>query len=237
VTERSEHLRSHSSLEQYSFWDALTIRIADWAFYVLIALIGRTIRFEVRGGENIDRVEDAGRLPVYAVWHDRIFLGTYYFRGQGIFYLTSQSRDGEYIARFLRRFGFGVVRGSSTRGGVAGLAQMIRKMKEGYAMGLTVDGPKGPRYIAKSGAVMIAKKTGNPIIPFIVESDYHFRVKSWDRMQVPRPFSRAIVLIGSPIDVPAEADAELVESKRTELQEALDELVSQGEKWRADTTG
>lgn len=229
-----EKVYSISPLDQYSLSDRFVIRIADWAFFLLIKLIGWTVTFETAGLENLESIEDQGKLPIYAVWHDRIFLGTYYFRARGIVFLTSQSRDGEYIARFLQRFGYGVIRGSSTRGGAKGLVEMIRKMKLGLPMGFTVDGPKGPRYVAKTGAVLLAKKSGNPIIPFIVEAGNFFTIKSWDRLQLPRPFTRAAVFIGKPISVKADAADGEIETKRTELQRSLDDLVELGKKWRSD---
>src|SRR6201999_1234416 len=106
------------------------------AFYTLIKSVGSTMRFETEGEEYLDSLKSDGKLPIYAVWHDRIFAGTYYLQGSGTVFLTSQSFDGEYIARFLQRFGYGVIRGSSTRGGSRGVVEMIRGMARGLAMGL-----------------------------------------------------------------------------------------------------
>jgi lysophospholipid acyltransferase (LPLAT)-like uncharacterized protein len=144
--------------------------------------------------------------------------------------VTSQSFDGEYIARFIQRFGYGAVRGSSTRGGVGALIEAIRCMKEGKPAGFTVDGPKGPRYEAKTGAVILAKKTGNPMMPFTVQAKNFWEIGSWDRLQIPRPFTIAKIIIGEPIYVPTVADDAAVESKRLELQAALEELTALGEK-------
>ena len=143
--------------------------------------------------------------------------------------MTSRSFDGEYIARFLTRFGFGAIRGSSSRGGVRGLVEMIRLMREGVPMAFTVDGPRGPRYEAKSGPVMLAKKTGNPILPFVIECSSYWQIKSWDRLQIPRPFARAKVIYAEPIFVPEDGDDEGV---RLKLQTALDDLVERGARWR-----
>src|SRR5215211_3960710 len=112
----------------------MLIRIADRIFYLAIKLIGSTIRWEVIGQENLDAVTTAGSQPIYCLWHDRIFAGTYFLRDRGIVVITSQSLDGEYIARFLKRFGFGTIRGSSTRGGVRAIVEMIRYMRRGLAM-------------------------------------------------------------------------------------------------------
>jgi lysophospholipid acyltransferase (LPLAT)-like uncharacterized protein len=209
----------------------LTIRFADLAFFVLIKLIGKTVRFEREGWENLEKIGLGGKVPIYAFWHDRIFLGTYYFRDRGIVVITSQSTDGEYIARFIQRLGYGAVRGSSTRGGTKALVERIRLMRSGLPMGFTVDGPKGPPHEAKPGPILLAKKTGNPVLPFIVEARNYWTVNSWDKLQIPRPFTKAKVIIAEPISVPENASDQELESKLYELQVSLDELVNRGKQW------
>ncbi len=228
----SEKLFCFAPLSQYPLRKRIAVRAADLAFFKLIDFIGRTAVFDVEGQENLDSINDAGRLPIYCTWHDRIFLGTYYLRGRGIVFLTSKSFDGEYIARFLQRFGFGAIRGSSTRGGAKALVEMIREMKRGIPMGFTVDGPKGPRYEAKSGAVLLAKKTGNPVLPFIVEPEKFYALNSWDRLQIPRPWTKAKVIFEKPIYVDEIADNAAMSAKLAELQSALDTLVERGKAWR-----
>ena len=217
------------SLEKYDLRDRVLIRLADLVFFCAISLIGKTIRWEVQGIEHLDAVTAAGKQPIYCLWHDRIFAGTYFLRDRGIVVLTSQSKDGEYIARFLRRFGFGAIRGSSSRGGVKGLVEMIRSMRRGLPMAFTVDGPRGPRYEAKAGPVLLAQKTGNPMLPFSVECKSFRTVKSWDRLQIPIPFTRALFSYAAPIHVSPEKTG--VDEKLRELQASLDELVRRGEQW------
>lgn len=222
-----------ASLAEYSRRERFLIRAIDWSFYLLINLIGKTIRFEApQGWENFEAIEKSGKQPIYAFWHNRIFLATYFFRNRDIVVITSQSFDGEYIARFIQRFGYGAVRGSSTRGGVGALARMIRLMKKGLPMGFTVDGPKGERYVAKTGAILLAKKTGNPVMPFSVECKNYWTINSWDRLQIPKPLSRAKVIIAEPVYVEETADESEIENKRLELQMKLDELNKIGEQWR-----
>ena len=208
----------------------MLIRLADLAFFIAISLIGRTIRWEVDGIEHLEAVTAVGKQPIYCLWHDRIFAGTYFLRHRGIVVLTSQSKDGEYIARFLRRFGFGAVRGSSSRGGVKALVEMIRSMRRGLPMAFTVDGPRGPRYEAKAGPVLLAQKTGNPMLPFSVECDRFRTVKSWDRLQIPIPFTRARFTYAAPIYVSVQGSD--VDEKRGELQASLERLVELGKEWR-----
>ena len=232
MRERFPSVFTRGPLTAFTFKERLTIRIADIAFYLMIRLICSTLRYESEDEQFLFDVETAGKHPILAFWHDRIFAGVYYFRDRGIAVLTSKSMDGEYIARFISRFGFGAIRGSSSRGGVRALVEMIRLMREGIPMAFTVDGPRGPRYEAKSGPVMLAKKTGNPIVPFVTECASYWQVRSWDRLQVPRPFARACVIFGEPIYVPDEGGEDEIEAKRGELQRSLDDLVRRGKAWR-----
>jgi lysophospholipid acyltransferase (LPLAT)-like uncharacterized protein len=219
-----ERAYGFADLSGYAFRQRLAIRAADFAFYALIRLIGSTIRFDVEGSEHLEEASRAGRLPIYTTWHDRVFLATYFFRRRRIVVMTSQSFDGEYIARFIRRFGFGAVRGSSTRGGVGALAELVRLARAGCPAGFMIDGPKGPRHEAKMGAVLLARKTANPVLPFVVNAARRWQAPSWDGLQVPLPFTRARVLIAPPIYVPADADDAALAAKRDELQRALDSL-------------
>ena len=221
-----------SSLENYSFKERLLIRFLGVVFYVFTNLIGKTIRFEVEGLENLEKAERGSKIPILAFWHNRIFLATYYFRFRGIVVMSSQSFDSEYVARFIQRFGFGIVKGSSTRGGVGGLIEMIRLMKKGFPTGFSVDGPRGPVYQVKTGTLLLAKKTENPVLPFSVEAENYWTIKSWDKLQIPKPFTRAKVLIAKPIDVSKDADDAEMENKHLELQKKLDGLVELGENWR-----
>jgi hypothetical protein len=230
--EKNQQVFKFVELSKYSFKERWIIRLADLAFFSLIGLIGKTVKFEIEGWENFEQIEQAGKTPIYTFWHNRIFLATYFWRHRKIVVMTSQSLDGEYIARFIQRFGYGASRGSSTRGGIKSLVEMIRLMKDGLPTAFTIDGPKGPKYVAKAGAGLLAKKTGHPILPFSIESKKFWTVKSWDNLQIPKPFSRAKVLIDQPIYVSPHANDEEIENKRLELQNALDELVNRGVQWR-----
>jgi lysophospholipid acyltransferase (LPLAT)-like uncharacterized protein len=233
IEQRVNRAYEFADLADYSFKDRLMIRAADLVFFVLINLIGLTARFEVIGWENHDRAESNGGLPIYVFWHDRIFLTTYWWRKRRIVVMTSRSFDGEYIARFIQRFGYGAVRGSSTRGGVGAIVEMARLMRAGCTTAFTIDGPKGPAYVAKMGAVLLAKKSGHPIVPVTMALARFWKAPSWDSFQIPKPFTRARVYVAPPIYVPADADEEVLNSKRDELQNTLDDLNRQTDEWRA----
>jgi lysophospholipid acyltransferase (LPLAT)-like uncharacterized protein len=213
-----------SDLSGYTFKERFMIRAADLTFFFLIKLIGATVRWEVHGWENWEAVSSSGHTPIYTFWHNRVFLATHFWQDRRIVVMTSRSFDGEYIARFIRRFGYGAARGSSTRGGTGAIVEMVRLMRAGFPTAFTIDGPKGPRYVAKMGAVLLAKKTGQPILPFTISPHRFWEAKSWDRFQVPLPFTRARVSIAAPIYVPGDADDDALQAKRNELQHSLEKI-------------
>lgn len=195
-----------------------------------------TIRFEVEGWHNYESVISGGKLPIWPFWHDRIFLSTIYFRDRGILVITSKSSDGEYIARLIQRFGFGTIRGSSSRGGARALIEMRNAMKMGAEIAFTADGPKGPRYEAKPGPVYLAKLTGNPILPFLIQPQKYWTLNSWDKLQIPRPFTKALLIVAEPLIVDHDADEGELQIKSAEMQRSLDDLVARGQEWRQRTT-
>lgn len=233
VSESVKRAYKFADLSAYPWKKRLLIRLADLAFYTLISILGRMARFEVEGWENHEQVVDKGGLPIYVFWHDRIFLTTYWWRQRRIVVMTSQSFDGEYIARFIQRFGYGAARGSSTRGGVGAVVEMARLMRAGCTTAFTIDGPKGPPRIAKMGSVLLAKKTGHPVLPVTMALRRYWTIPSWDSFQIPKPFTRAKVYVAPPIYVPADADEAQLQAKRDELQHALDELDRRTDEWRA----
>lgn len=215
-----------ADLSSYPSKQRFLIRAADLAFFLLIKVIGRTIRWQVNGWENWEAATRDSQVPIYTFWHNRVFLATYFWQKRRIVVMTSQSFDGEYIARFIQRFGYGAARGSTTRGAVGAIVEMARLMRAGSPTAFTIDGPKGPRYVAKMGAVLLAKKTGQPILPFTISARHWEAKGSWDGFQVPLPFSRARVNIAPPIYVPADTNDEGLNAKRNELQASLDAINS-----------
>lgn len=206
-----DRLYSFADLGQYSFRQRLIIRLTGVILYWLIRVIGATVRYEVMGKEN--QVETGP--VVYCFWHNRIPIATHFWRRRGIVVMSSQSFDSEYIARFIQRFGYGAARGSSTRGARSALIQMIRAVRAGKSAAFTVDGPRGPIYEVKPGAILLAAKSGAPILPFSISLDRYWRLPSWDGIQIPKPFARATVILGKSFRV---ADSgELEESEKLEL--------------------
>lgn len=223
-----------ADLARYSFKERLLIRSADLVFYLLIKIIGKTIKFEIDGWANWEAAMLGDQLPIYTFWHDRVFLATHFWQRRGIVVMTSRSFDGEYIARFIQRFGYGAARGSSSRGATGAVVEMVRLMRAGCPAAFTIDGPRGPRYEAKLGSVLLAKKTGYPILPFTIAAKTFWEAKNWDRTQIPKPFTHARVIIAPPIKVAADADDNEMAAKRNELQQSLDAINKRGEEWRAN---
>jgi lysophospholipid acyltransferase (LPLAT)-like uncharacterized protein len=189
--------------------------------YPLINALGHTLRWRVEGLEHFEAITASGRQPVMAFWHGRILTATYYFRRRGIVVITSENFDGEWIARIIERFGYGTARGSTTRGARKAMLQLVRDMKAGRPAGFTLDGPRGPARVAQPGAVWLAASTGNPLLPFHLEASSFWSVRSWDRTQIPRPFSTVALVVGEPIEVARDTSDDVLESARLGLERRL----------------
>lgn len=186
----------------------------------LIALLGATLRWRVEGFHHHEAIVRSGRQPILSLWHGRILAGTLFWKRRGFVVITSENFDGEWIARIIRRFGFGTARGSTSRGGVKALVQLKRDMEAGRPAAFTVDGPRGPARVAQPGAVWLAGATGNPLLPFHIESRRCWTMPSWDATQIPKPFSLVAIAIGPPLDVP-DTEERTIEEKRRELEGRL----------------
>jgi len=194
--------------------------------FPIIAALGSTFRWRAEGIEHYQKVVDSGRQPIMAFWHGRILPATVYFRKRGIVVITSENFDGEWIAGIIERFGYGTARGSTSRGAVKALVRLKRDMAAGKPAAFTLDGPRGPARVAQPGAVWLAKATGNPIVPFHIESDRHWTARSWDRTQIPKPWSNVAIAIGEPLEVSTESDDEALEQARVTLEARLERLES-----------
>ena len=202
-------------------FEAAAISIAG---YRVVAALGSTLRWRTEGLEHLDAIVKSGRQPVMAFWHGRILPATYYFRRRGIVVITSENFDGEWIAGIIERFGYGTARGSTSRGARKALLQLTREMAAGRPAGFTLDGPRGPARVAQAGAVWLAKTTGNPVLPFHLEASRHWSLRSWDRTQIPKPFATVALVVGAPLEVPADSDDAGIERMRQLLESRLAEL-------------
>ena len=192
--------------------------------YPILRGLGATLSWDVEGLSHLEGVVSAGRQPVMAFWHGRILSATLYFRHRGIVVMTSENLDGEWIAGIIGRFGYGTARGSTSRGGQRALRALMRDMRNGHAAGFAVDGPRGPALTAQLGALWLARATGNPVVPFHAEATNSWTLGSWDRTQIPRPFSRVALVVGEPMEVAELPEKSGLEAARLELESRLHEL-------------
>jgi lysophospholipid acyltransferase (LPLAT)-like uncharacterized protein len=188
--------------------------------WLYIQLIGKTSRINIKGGN------DYPGPAVYALWHRQEVLFIYLHRGKGICGLVSKSRDGEYMARILRRFGFTLVRGSTTSGGLMALRGLIKAAREGYSIAITPDGPRGPIFKVQPGIVYLAQKAGVPVIPVACALSRKKILRSWDKYQFPLPFGRIEAVYGKPLHIAGTDD---VAAKTAELENLLNELTREAE--------
>ncbi len=207
--------------QTFTLAQRLALWLVSWLGFIAIALIGPTLRVTVSLEEGA-RGFDPEQPAVGVFWHRCVFAAAWIYRKLGIAVMTSRSYDGEYIARIIERFGFQAVRGSSSKGGVRALLGMHSVVEQGHSVAFTIDGPRGPRYVAKPGPALLARNTQVPIIAFHLACGNAWVLNSWDRFMIPKPFSRVMVRFSRPILVESDADSGGLERKREEMQAALD---------------
>jgi lysophospholipid acyltransferase (LPLAT)-like uncharacterized protein len=188
--------------------------------YPAIAALCRTVRWKVEGAHYYDEIVASGRAPIIAFWHGRILAATWFFRKRGVVALTSANFDGQWIARIIEHFGNRTVAGSTSRRGMRALLELKREVQRGHPAGFALDGPRGPARVAQPGAVWLARATGSPVLPFHAEASRCWTVSSWDRTQVPKPFSTVAVVIGAPVEVRATSEDAIARAS-AELMAAL----------------
>lgn len=190
----------------------------------LIRLLALTWRIRWIGTEHLEECRAEGKPVIHTFWHGRMLPLTYTHRNQNIGILISRHNDGEIIRRITARMGFGAVRGSTGKGGGRAILGMVRHGKAGFDIAITPDGPRGPRCVAQPGVVIIAQRSGLPVLPLTSACDRVKRLSSWDQFQIPAPFSRVIVGYGPPIRVPADANSSDLDRYRRLIEEGVNRL-------------
>ncbi len=185
-----------------------------------------TLRYQINGKPGLSAPPLPDQPVMFALWHNRIFTMPPVWKKTGgsqrsTVVLTSASRDGTSLASAMKVFGIGAIRGSSSRRAVAALIGMKNALIEGHDVVVTPDGPKGPRYIVQPGLIKIAQSNNTPIVPIHITYSSAWRLKSWDRFVLPKPFSRIIVTFDKPIYIPKTSDETLFESHRSNLESLL----------------
>ena len=198
------------------------------ALYIRIVYL--TGRWTVAGGDVPAGFWDRGSPFILAFWHGRILMMPRAWRpGVAISMLISQHRDGQIIARTVSHFGIDTVAGSSSRGGSAALRAMLKTLKAGRCVGITPDGPRGPRMTATDGIAQLARLSGAPVIPCSYSVSRRRVIGSWDRFILAWPFSRGIFLWGAPIRVAADAGQEQIETARRAIEDSLNALTDEAD--------
>lgn len=203
--------------------------VAPVIFSGALRLLSKTVRLTYVNADELFRRWEAGEQVIVAFWHNRAVMMPIAYRGKKLCILNSQHRDGEIATRALARWGIHSVRGSATRGGVGGFMQQVNAYRRGYDLAVVPDGPRGPRYVVKPGVIHLARATHTPIIPVTYAASRTRRLRSWDRLIIPLPFSRVLFMAGQPLEVPQHADAATLETKRLELENRLNGITAAAE--------
>ena len=204
-------------------------RLAAWLVFASVRVVSATLRYRWH-----DHRETGVSGPViYATWHNRLALCLIAYEherknhpGVGMAAMVSASKDGALLSSILERFGVQPVRGSSSRRGPQALLELTTWAERGYDLAITPDGPRGPRYVVQEGVMSLAQVTGLPIVPFSFSARWKIQARSWDRFQIPIPFSRCDMVVGKPLQVPREANEAERESLRQELERTMQEMAA-----------
>jgi lysophospholipid acyltransferase (LPLAT)-like uncharacterized protein len=229
-----ESVNTHydTRLPQLKWSRRIQIPLIAAAVYSVIRLLGPTLRFEVLGWHHAEKVYASKKQCIWAFWHRVIIPIVWWYRNHDVVVMNTTAFDGQWTRKVIEWLGFGTAQGSSSRGGLRGLAVMARRIEEGRDCAFTIDGPRGPRYIAKPGPVMLARRTGAPIMVFHVGVDRGRTFeKTWDHFLLPMPFARAVILFAPPIFVPKDATVELMDAKHAEMQKELERVRDAAEAW------
>lgn len=206
---------------RFSLWQRFLLNAITWTVYLIIRLIGPTIRFSISWEDGSPGSLEA-RPYVYSFWHSAMIPAMYLWRDLKIRVMSSDSFDGEYTGRIMQKFGFVKVRGSSSRFAVRALLGMRRELEAGWIVAFTLDGPRGPRHVVKPGPAALARATGVPMVGFHIALTDAWVLNTWDRLMIPKPFTRALMRVCKSIPVPPHASEPQREAALQELQTSLD---------------
>ena len=209
---------------------SLKMRILPVVGAAVIRLLGTTWRLEWDSPELLVKARAISPKVIFVSWHGRMLPMSYSHRDQGVQMIASEHEDGEIFGQTIRRLGFGHVRGSSTRGGARAIRELVRKIRDGFDVGATIDGPRGPRYVVKPGPLLVAKLTGAAIVPITSSSRRHKTLSSWDAFELPAPFTRVYIKYGEPLVVPRHCDDVELEDYRQTLERRLRAITEESDR-------
>lgn len=212
-----------TALPSFTLWQRFLLWLITWTGFFVVRLIAPTLRLAVSFEDGAPEKLETRPL-VLAFWHSCIFPAIYAWRNLQIRVMSSDSFDGEYTGRIIRKFGFVKVRGSSSKGAVRALLGLRREIEQGWTVAFTIDGPRGPRYVAKPGPVVLARATGAPMVAFHIALEKSWILNTWDKSMIPKPFSRALLRVSRKIYVSENSGDVERERYLAELQAALDRV-------------
>jgi hypothetical protein len=184
------------------------VRAGGW----LVRLLGSTWRYRTVNAEAFEQFRRRNEPVVFSIWHGQMLPLLHHHQGQGISVLISEHGDGEIIARIAERLGYRTVRGSTSRGAARALLGLVRELEDGHDLAITPDGPRGPAKSYAPGPLIVAQRSGRPIVPALVSASASWHLKSWDSFLIPKPFARVTVAYGDPIYIRAEDAREASEA-------------------------
>ena len=203
----------------------LVRRAACWLVSLYMRLVYATTRWQVVGAGSPESYWKDQQPFIVCFWHGRLLMQPYAWRSNMPFnMLISQHRDGQLISKTVSYFGIRTIAGSTNKGGTSALRGMIAALKSGEAIGITPDGPKGPRMRASEGVISIARLAGVPVVPLTYSTSRGKVLKSWDRFLIPFPFSSGIFIWGEPIAVARGSDVAAINAARQDLEEGLNQI-------------
>src|SRR6202166_2200631 len=209
--------------QRFTLRQRIVLRIIIFVGHAVIRLIGPTLRVSVSHEEGAQTTLDQRPL-IASFWHSCMIPATYIFRDMGIRVMSSDSYDGQYMGRIIHKFGFVAVKGSSSRNAVRALLGLRRALEEGWTVAFTLDGPRGPRHKVKLGPVALARSSSVPLSTFHMAVDRAWVLNTWDRLIIPKPFSRILMRFGKLIVVPTDVPDEDLGRYEQELQDSLDRV-------------
>jgi lysophospholipid acyltransferase (LPLAT)-like uncharacterized protein len=212
---------------RFTLRQRISLWLVTWASYLAIALIGPTLRYSISWEEPPSPPDATYERPViYCFWHRAVFAGAWLWRNVGAAVMVSRSFDGEFIARTIEKLGFVAVRGSSSRGGAQGLLGLKSQLEQGNPAVFTIDGPRGPKFVAKPGPVLLSRTTALPMVAFYVAVDDPWVLNTWDALIIPKPFSKALVRFSAKMRVPPDADDAQMAGFHSQLQSGLERVTA-----------
>ena len=207
-----------------------TLRFAgNYVLFQLVDLLCKTLRIKYINKEPVDDLERQNKNYILGFWHGTMLLPWFINRNKNFAGLTSKSKDGDLLAKILKKWNYKVLRGSSTDGGDVALGLMVDFAKSGYSIAITPDGPKGPSHVLKAGAVVSAKKSGLPIIMMGIGYKRKRFLNSWDRFQVPYFFTRVNVIYSEPLYISSNLSREETSEIIKKCEDKLNELQQKAE--------